>query len=206
MTEKNLPIVGVSACLTGEHVRYDGCHKAQALLLEQLAPQLDLRPFCPEKAAGLGVPRPPVQLVQQGEEVAALGAEIKTLDVTDALTETSQRYLHQKPTLHGFIFKSRSPSCGLGSTPIHNHERQPVALGSGLFAQPLQEALPDIPMVEESWLNSEWRCQLFLFCCQLAMTPERAKPLLSQFPAASLGELFSKLLQIDQQQAQQLLN
>lgn len=159
--------IGISACLAGEAVRYDGGDKQQPLVTSVLAPHARLSPFCPEMAAGLGVPRPPVRLVEtSARRVQAQGVEDASLDVTEALETSVIEYCQQQlETLNGFVFKSRSPSCGLGSAPLHSREGKKIADRDGLFAQRVKETAPGLPCVEENWLNSEARCWRFLAAC-----------------------------------------
>ena len=197
MDNRPFPLVAISACLLGQPVRYDGAHKRQPVIIEQLQPWLEWLPLCPEVAAGLGTPRPPVQLVQREEQVLALGVEDRQRDVTPALKDASEKLIQQlrnETRLSGVIVKSRSPSCGLGSTPIHNTQRQPTGLGSGLFAQELQ-TFPQ-PCVEESWLDSPERCRRFLLAC----LEYRQAP--SGFTAVRRDAIFNRLS--DEELEQQL--
>jgi uncharacterized protein YbbK (DUF523 family) len=153
--------IGVSACLLGELVRYDGGHKRSQTLLQHLAGRYELLPVCPEVAAGLGTPRPPVQLVVRGGEIRALGVENELLDVTQPLVAYGHQLAHGQIGLCGFIFKSRSPSCGLGSTSIRGEDGQ-IHSGNGLFTQQLIEALPLLPVIDEEALEQPQRRQQFL--------------------------------------------
>lgn len=100
-------VIGVSACLVGETVRYDGGHKFHALIADHLTLHARLAPFCPELKAGLGVPRPPVRLIASSTDTRALGVEEPDLDVTDALSKVADDYcdLVEELDLVGFIFK-----------------------------------------------------------------------------------------------------
>jgi len=152
---KATPIrLGVSACLLGQEVRYDGGHKRSQTLLHHLVDQYELLPICPEVAAGLGVPRPPVQLVLRDGEIRALGVADERLDVTRPLIEYGQQLLAEQLGLCGYIFKSRSPSCGLGSTPIRGEDGR-ITHGHGLFARQLIAALPLLPVIDEEQLEHE---------------------------------------------------
>jgi len=117
------PLVGVSQCLLGDAVRYDGQSKTNQIILEQLKPLFEFMPICPEVEAGLSIPRPPVQLTGSIKEPRLTGRDDASIDVTDIM----QRYCEKKPAalsqLSGFIFKSRSPSCGLNSTPVFIEEQ-----------------------------------------------------------------------------------
>ncbi|WIO74985.1 DUF523 domain-containing protein [Porticoccaceae bacterium LTM1] len=199
------PKVGVSACLTGDKVRYDGGDKHQPLITTLLSEQLELLPFCPEMAAGLGVPRPPVQLVASDGGLQALGVEQKELDVTSALQNACNQYIAAKSKLHGFILKSRSPSCGLGSTPLHNDNRIAIDTSSGLFAATIRSHYPNIPIVEESWLDTDWRGRLFITCCQISSNKQAKAGLKFAMGKTNDQELFSTLLSLPQQSAEKII-
>lgn len=163
-------VIGVSACLVGETVRYDGGHKFHALIADHLTLHARLAPFCPELKAGLGVPRPPVRLIASSTDTRALGVEEPDLDVTDALSKVADDYcdLVEELGLVGFIFKSRSPSCGRGSTPVHGQAGDRViAYADGLFAERLRIRAPWLACVEEDWLRSESHCWRYLTACAL---------------------------------------
>jgi len=147
------PLIGVSRCLIGDAVRYDGQSKANRIILEQLAPLFELVPVCPEVEAGLSVPRPPVQLTGSIKSPRLTGRDDASLDVTDIM----RRYCETKPAgltqLSGFIFKSHSPSCGLNSTPVFINDRCVTETGRGVFAQAMLSNNPDLPVIEDSALN-----------------------------------------------------
>ncbi len=153
--------IGVSACLVGELVRYDGGHKRNQMLLDYLALRYVLVPICPEVAAGLGVPRPPVQLVKRGAEVRAVGVLDERLDVTRPLIEYGRQVTATAMGLCGFVFKGRSPSCGLGTTPIRT-EGGGHHPGNGLFAEQIVQAWPELPVIDEELLQQPLLRQLFL--------------------------------------------
>ncbi|MGQ9424868.1 DUF523 domain-containing protein [Gilvimarinus sp. F26214L] len=158
-------VIGLSACLSGSPVRYDGTDKRQDLVLDTLGAHAQLASVCPELEAGLGVPRPPVELIATSTGVRALGVDNVSLDVTEALVVTADRYVaNQSDALSGFIFKSRSPSCGSGSTPVRYADGR-TELDSGLFARALQSSAPWLACVEETQLQNELQCFRFLTAC-----------------------------------------
>lgn len=159
------PSVAVSACLLGHAVRYDGGNKAHALLHEVILPHVNVLAQCPEAGAGLGVPRPAVQLVISEAGLRARGREQYALDVTDALLQFAHseiQTLRDIPLLCGHIFKSRSPSCGLWSTSVHDLQGHEIATGSGIYAQIISTHLPWLALIEETQLNSRTACQDYL--------------------------------------------
>ena len=148
------PRVGVSACLMGEPVRYDGADKYNATVAERLAESFDLRPLCPEADAGLGVPRPAVRLVRVEGRLRALGVDEGGLDVTVDLERFSSKII-ARLDVAGFILKSRSPSCGKIDTAIHDMDGRVIGQGSGLFVHALRHAFPFLPLEDERVLENE---------------------------------------------------
>ena len=149
------PLVGVSRCLLGDAVRYDGRSKANTIVIEKLGEIFTLVPVCPEVEAGLSVPRPPVQLTSSINNPKLTGRDDASLDVTNIM----QRYCNTKPAeldhLSGFIFKSRSPSCGLNSTPVFIDGLCVTETARGVFARRLCEAYPNLPVIEDNELEDK---------------------------------------------------
>lgn len=154
------PRVGISACLLGERVRYDGGHKRDAFLADVLGGQVEWVPVCPEVEAGMGTPREPVQLVRSGEDVRMVGVT-SHVDHTDTMRRWSAARLDElaRADLSGYVLKSRSPSCGL-AVPVIGAEEE--ATGRGLFAEALLERLPSLPIEEESRLSDPQIRERFL--------------------------------------------
>jgi uncharacterized protein YbgA (DUF1722 family)/uncharacterized protein YbbK (DUF523 family) len=145
--------VGISSCLLGERVRYDGNHKHDAYITGTLSRLFELVPFCPEVAAGLGVPRPPIRLVRGGEGTRAVTRDAAGRDVTDALADYGHRVADQAGSLRGFILKRASPSCGMERVKVYAPEGGAPGMGSGIFAAVLKARLPLLPMEEEGRLG-----------------------------------------------------
>lgn len=113
-TAQNHPLVGCSACLLGEPVRYDGGHKLQAAYEQWLLPWLQLQAICPEAGIGLGVPRPTLKLVDSDIGARIVQVEDESRDVTNAMLDYADNYLRRLGRfwpLCAYIFKARSPSC-----------------------------------------------------------------------------------------------
>jgi len=145
--------IGVSSCLLGEAVRYDGGHKRSDYIRQTLARHFDLQPFCPEVAAGLGVPRPPVRLVQTAAGVRALGVRNPELDVTDPIQASAESQRGWHATLCGYLLKKDSPSCGMTRVRRYHPDReQPERDGVGLYAERLMANFPLLPVEEEGRL------------------------------------------------------
>lgn len=157
------PVVIVSACLLGEPVRYDGGDKSDTLIRTLLAEKCDIFPLCPEAEAGLGIPRPPVQLVRnEGGMIEVLGVDADH-DVTGALRDFSHRSIAKLVgRIDGAVLKSRSPSCGIDSTPVFDEQRRQVDTGPGIFAQALLVHMPRLPMIDEEQFADGKLRQVFL--------------------------------------------
>jgi uncharacterized protein YbbK (DUF523 family) len=145
--------LGVSACLLGAKVRFDGGHKRNRFLLEELGKHFEFVPFCPEVAIGMGTPRPPIRLVGDLQAPRAVGSKDHSLDVTDALREYSAITAGRLDGLCGFVFKKDSPSCGMERVKVYSDTGMPQRKGAGLFARAIQEANPLMPVEEEGRLN-----------------------------------------------------
>lgn len=164
------PAVAVSACLAGMAVRYDGGDKRHEGVLAELPERLQLLPVCPEVNAGLPVPRPPVQLVVERGVTRVLGRDDPTLDVTLALRATAAATLHDLLRQHplcGWIWQSRSPSCGLGSTPRFNAAGTALRPGNGIQAGYVARHYPWLLCVEDDELITAADCARFARACGL---------------------------------------
>ncbi len=149
--------VGVSACLLGREVRYDGQHKRDAFLTEVLAPFVEWVPVCPEVELGLGVPREPIRLVGRAE-APRLVAERSGADHTAAMRAYAERRVAELAALDlaGYVTKKDSPSCGMERVRVHadgGRRGPPRRDGVGAFARVLLEALPLLPVEEEGRLH-----------------------------------------------------
>jgi len=166
VTEK-IP-VGISSCLLGNLVRYDGGHKHSRYCSEVLARYFELRPICPELEAGLGVPRPPIQLQEDGDGLRLVEVSAGT-DHTPAMDSVINRTMASLGDLRGFILKSKSPSCGLERIPVHNLHGQIVHQdGRGMFADALVRHYPQMPVeqecrLEEDQLRADFIEQVFVY-------------------------------------------
>jgi uncharacterized protein YbbK (DUF523 family) len=146
--------LGVSSCLVGETVRYDGGHKRDAWVVDRLGPMVDFERICPEAEAGLGVPREKIQL-ERGErgDVVVRGLQTRT-DHTPRLQAWAERRLRalDLENLDGYVFKSRSPSCGIEGVSVFDGEAE-VGRSPGLFASALHEREPYLPSCTEADLQ-----------------------------------------------------
>ncbi|HEV8586207.1 MAG TPA: DUF523 domain-containing protein [Methylomirabilota bacterium] len=142
--------LGVSACLLGEAVRWDGGHKRDAIVVELLGPRVTWVPVCPEVELGLGVPRPPIQLAGDARAPRLVVAETGA-DLTARMRRFAEARLDElaRLGLDGYVLKARSPSCGPAGVPVHGTAG---ATGAGLFAAALAARFPDLPAEDEDGL------------------------------------------------------
>jgi len=146
--------VGISACLLGQQVRFDGGHKRHAYAVDVLARYFSYVPVCPEVAIGLGIPRPTLRLVGDPERPRALGVKDPSLDVTARLEDFAGRQVPLLRGLSGFILKKDSPSCGMERVRVYSEAKgMPSRSGAGIFARELLRGLPHLPVEEEGRLN-----------------------------------------------------
>ena len=156
------PLVGISQCLLGDAVRYDGQAKPKPVLIEKLGKLFELIPVCPEVEAGLSVPRPPVQLTGSVTSPRLTGRDDASIDITEIMVEYCSRKIPTLNDLNGFIFKSHSPSCGLHSTPVFIDGQAVSDNSRGIFAGSMCEAYADLPMIEDSDLEDPELYQQFV--------------------------------------------
>lgn len=133
------PRVGVSACLLGETVRYDGGHKRNPAVVDAIGPHVEWVAVCPEVEVGMGTPREPLHLVHDGGRMRML--TVRTgIDYTDRMNDWARRRVHEleRAGVDGYILKSGSPSCGPDQR--------------GLFAEILMALLPSLPVIDERQL------------------------------------------------------
>lgn len=153
--------VGISSCLLGEMVRYDGTAKYQPLIVEMLAARFELISLCPEVGIGLSTPRPPIQCVMIDGHQRLQRVDDPSFDLTERMQQFAQRSVEDISTFSGFIFKTRSPSCGLTGVKLFNESGRCLAYGEGAFAQVVHRQLPNLPLVEESDLTNRQQIKAF---------------------------------------------
>lgn len=155
--------LGISRCLLGEEVRYDGGHEHDRFLTDVLGRYVEWVPICPEVEAGLGTPREPMRLVGTAN-APRLVTIITQRDLTRQLQRFSARELQDLTTLDlsGYVFKARSPSCGIESVPLYGKTGKAKPDGMGLFARSFQKHFPLIPITDEERLADLASRQHFL--------------------------------------------
>ncbi|UCH54143.1 MAG: DUF1722 domain-containing protein [Pseudomonadota bacterium] len=146
--------VGISSCLLGAKVRYDGNHKLDSFIADTLGRHFEFVPVCPELAIGMGVPRAPIRLVGQAASPRAVGVMDPDMDVTDKLHRYGRRMAHELSDISGYIFKSKSPSCGMERVKVFPARGGPgIKNGRGVYAAALMAAQPLLPTEEEGRLG-----------------------------------------------------
>ena len=146
--------LGISACLLGEPVRYDGGHKLDRFLRDILGRHVEYVPVCPEAECGLGIPREPMQL--EGDPKAPRLVTIRTRqDFTERMVIWARQKVQalEQENLRGFIFKSGSPSSGMERVKVFDEKGIPLKMGSGIFARIFMEHFPLLPMADEDRLH-----------------------------------------------------
>ncbi len=207
----NKLFIGVSSCLLGQKVRYDGRHKKHVQIVAIFSRFSELQGFCPEVEIGLGITRTPVQLVKKNNQVRCIEIENSKRDVTQALTEIAHYQKNSLLKLSGYIFKKNSPSCGLHNVEIlvDNQIRHEE---TGIFSNEIKKMIPCLPVEDEYRLeNSEIRKKfiesVFMFYRWKQLTSrnfskkplflfhERYKKYVTSHP--QFNELEKKLVKID---------
>lgn len=147
--------VGVSACLLGERVRYDGTDKLDGFIKDTLGAYFEYVPVCPEAECGMGVPREPVRLTGDPAGPCMVGVSSGT-DHTGGMKRWAAIRLRELEDegLCGFIFKSRSPSCGVTDVEVFSADGAAVKTGTGMFARAFMDHFPQIPVVDEVRLHN----------------------------------------------------
>lgn len=145
--------IGISSCILGEKVRFDGGHKLDRFLANVFGKYVEWVMVCPEVEIGMGIPRPTVRLVQVGDNVQMVSK--KGADFTDAMQQyTASRTLAlAQERLDGYILKSGSPSCGMERVRYYDTDGTPRQRGSGIFAGGLMKAFPFLPIEDEGRLK-----------------------------------------------------
>ena len=146
--------LGISSCLLGENVRYNGGHKLDRFLRDTLGQYVDFVPVCPEAECGLGIPREAMRLVGDPEK-PRLKTRKTLVDHTDRMQKWAAERLREleKEDLRGFVFKSRSPSSGMTGVKVYDETGTRIRKGSGLFARAFMDRFPTLPVEDEDRLD-----------------------------------------------------
>lgn len=153
-TPLHKPKLGISACLLGEPVRFNGGHKASRLCLDVLSRHFEFIPVCPEVAIGLGVPRPTLRLIGDRNAPRAITQQGERHDVSEELRHHGREQAERLQDICGYIFMQQSPSCGLQRVKLYHENGQLLPPGTrGLYAEAFCAARPDLPVEEDGRLQ-----------------------------------------------------
>jgi uncharacterized protein YbgA (DUF1722 family)/uncharacterized protein YbbK (DUF523 family) len=146
--------IGISSCLLGNTVRYDGGHKLDRFLTDTLGQYFEYCPVCPEVECGMPIPRESMRL-EGNPESPRLVTTRTHIDKTVQMTAWARKHVIEleKENLLGFIFKSDSPSSGMERVKIYNDKNMAVRNGIGLFAHAFMNHFPLLPIEEEGRLH-----------------------------------------------------
>jgi uncharacterized protein YbgA (DUF1722 family)/uncharacterized protein YbbK (DUF523 family) len=146
--------LGISACLLGENVRYDGGHRRDPFLVNDLGRYVEWVPVCPEVEMGLPTPRESMHLVGDPENPRLVAPKSGT-DYTDRLAAWTRQRVEElaEKKLHGFVFKKDSPSSGLFRVRVYNEHGMPERTGTGMFPREIVRRFPLLPVEEEGRLH-----------------------------------------------------
>jgi len=154
--------IAVSSCLLGEAVRYDGTDKHIQVITQQLGNKYNLVSLCPEMAVGMGVPRPPIHLVETNTGIQVVGVANPANNVTKSLVSYANNVVNNNVEISGYIFKKHSPSCGTKNVKVMSSQGNYERRGQGIYAAAIMAALPSLPVIdEEEFLDQRLR-EVFL--------------------------------------------
>lgn len=154
ITATERPLMGIGSCLAGNPVRYNGQTKSPNQHVRSIADNFQMRAFCPEMAAGMGVPREPIHLVGSEDHVRALDVDTHSQDYTHKIRDHAATVLELAPKLSGYILVKGSPSCGYERVKRYAANGYSVASDQqGIFAAALAVADPLLPLEDDGRLN-----------------------------------------------------
>lgn len=160
---KNKIPVGISACLLGDNVRFNGGHSRSLYCLGPLSEYFDYKKFCPEMAAGFGTPRPTMRLEGDPSNPRLVFSNKRNIEITEQLVTSNERYLENLPDLDGYIVMKNSPSCGYERIKVYQENGHPhMKRVRGLFTQSLMDRYPHLPIEEDGRLNDPLLRENFL--------------------------------------------
>jgi uncharacterized protein YbbK (DUF523 family) len=163
------PRVGISRCLLGDDVRYDGTNR-RSTAVAALSADVEWVPVCPEVEVGMGVPREPIQLVAHPDGVASAGERVhlRGVDTRTDWTRPMEAWASSRVAalaaehISGFVLKARSPSCGPAGVLVHHPDGEATATGRGLFAEALAAVMPGLPLIDEETLEDPRERERFI--------------------------------------------
>ena len=163
----HLPVrLGVSSCLLGEEVRFDGGHKRDSFLLEKLGSMVEWVSVCPEVEVGLGTPREAIQLIRDRGDLNGVRLVTRQtgIDLTKRMREYARRRVREltNERLSGYILKKDSPTCGMERVKVWHRNGSNEQTGRGSFAAELLPQFPPMPVEEEGRLHDSQFLEKFI--------------------------------------------
>ncbi len=153
LNETQAITIGISACVLGQNVRFNGGAKPLAFCLDHLSQYVTFKPFCPEVAIGMPIPRPAIRQIRENG-IIKIAQPDGSGDVTQELSDYGKKIAEIAKDFSGFIFCAKSPSCGMERVKIYSTEGKPATPdGIGAFAREIMQANPLLPCEENGRLN-----------------------------------------------------
>lgn len=152
MSMKKL-FLGLSACLAGENVRYDGANKRSDFIMDRLLPYIEPELVCPEVAIGLGIPRKPVHLVKEAQEITIRFTNDAGSDLTPEMNDFAKQKISSLHHLCGYVVCAKSPSCGMVDTKIFQPSGELECLDAGIYTKHLLKLMPWLPVEDNNRLS-----------------------------------------------------
>ena len=161
------PRIGISACLLGDEVRFDGGHKRDPFLTEVFGPHVDWVRVCPEVEVGMGTPREALRLVRAADGRVRMLTTRSAVDHTNSMAEWARRRLRELAgeDLSGYVLKASSPSCGMERVKVFGTGGTPERSGRGLFADALMTHFPNLPVESVKSTEHAKKSETFVTPC-----------------------------------------
>ena len=148
-------------------MRYDAKIKDYPDLVKFISQNFNVVTVCPEVEIGLSVPRPPVQLYGTRNNIEVRVRDDRSIDITDKINKYCQQQPLELNTIHGYIFKSKSPSCGIKDIPLFNKQGEATDTTMGVFSNAILQHYPNLPITDEQGLLKTSQCEHFLHLVKL---------------------------------------
>jgi uncharacterized protein YbgA (DUF1722 family)/uncharacterized protein YbbK (DUF523 family) len=151
--EKADVIIGISACLIGEKVRFDASNKPSNFCIKELGQHVTFKAYCPEVAVGLPIPRPTIRLIKD-DQMIKVSRPDGSGDVTSAIKAYGKRIAAMSKNLSGYVFCAKSPTCGMERVKVYSPTGNQLQVqGVGVFSREIMKANPLLPCEENGRLN-----------------------------------------------------
>ncbi|MGF1682479.1 YbgA family protein [Photobacterium minamisatsumaniensis] len=158
-------LVGISACVIGEKVRFDGGHKQNRFVVDELSKYVKFKPVCPEVGIGMSIPRSAIRLQQvtEGDE-RLVDSKTQEIDYTTKMKTFAHKQISQFDELRGYVVCAKSPTCGMERVKLYVPNGNTVPGGSvGIYTKELMERMPWLPIEEDGRLQDPVLRENFVF-------------------------------------------